>query len=375
MPDLQHVLNDIQSVKSLMIRTATGQAKIDNVEEEYVQLRGRLRANLVSRKVVDPNKFGSLWDWYNYYKSSGITSYQSRRQFVNDLYAPTISAVEALGSLEHRDVPGAQESAIFSERYGYRPQVARTETVIREDAPRELRRVVIDTAVRTGWDYDDLLLVAARIGKRAWEPAEACESRVSSHVQLARLVSSWDWYLVYDFIEAVCAATGQLHSVDEFSSILNEYFRAAGIGWQLVEGKMLTRGTDAFETALHKAAESLEQSTLPTSANEIQKALTCLSRRPTADLTGAIQHAVAALECTARFVSGDARATLGDILRRNPGLIPKPLDSAVEKAWGYASEMGRHLQEGREPQREDAELIVGIAALVATYLSKKKPQP
>ena len=47
------------------------------------------------------------------------------------------------------------------------------------------------------------------------------------------------------------------------------------------------------------------------------------------------------------------------------------LDSAVEKAWGFASERGRHIREGEEPTRADAELIVGIAATVATFLARK----
>lgn len=66
-----------------------------------------------------------------------------------------------------------------------------------------------------------------------------------------------------------------------------------------------------------------------------------------------------------------AKATLGDLLKRNPGLLPSPLDQMVEKAWGYASERGRHLREGREPKPEEVELIVGLASIVATYLSKK----
>ena len=57
---------------------------------------------------------------------------------------------------------------------------------------------------------------------------------------------------------------------------------------------------------------------------------------------------------------------------RCPGTIPRPLDAAVEKAWGYASERGRHLKEGNAPTHEEVELVVGIAATVATYLSRKK---
>ena len=87
-----------------------------------------------------------------------------------------------------------------------------------------------------------------------------------------------------------------------------------------------------------------------TARDEIHDALTDLSRRPNPDLTGAIQHGMAALECVARDACGDPKATLGDILKRHPDLIPKPLDTAIDKAWGFASEMGRHIREGREPE-------------------------
>lgn len=71
---------------------------------------------------------------------------------------------------------------------------------------------------------------------------------------------------------------------------------------------------------------------------------------------------MAALECVARDVTGDPKATLGAIIAAKPVLIPKPLDQAVEKAWGYASQYGRHLVEGGNPSIEEAELIVGISA-------------
>lgn len=88
-------------------------------------------------------------------------------------------------------------------------------------------------------------------------------------------------------------------------------------------------------------------------------------------MTGAVQHALAALECVARDACDDPKATLGEILKRHPDLLPRPLDAAVRKAWGYASEHGRHLREGREPTMAEAELLVGIASVIATYLVKK----
>jgi hypothetical protein len=47
---------------------------------------------------------------------------------------------------------------------------------------------------------------------------------------------------------------------------------------------------------------------------------------------------MAALECVAREVSHDERATLGEIIQRHGAEIgiPKPLDTAIERMWGYA---------------------------------------
>ena len=73
----------------------------------------------------------------------------------------------------------------------------------------------------------------------------------------------------------------------------------------------------------------------------------------------------------ARDVAGDPKSTLGFVLARNPGLLPAPLDQAIEKLWGFASEQGRHLREGRVPSYEEAEVAVHVAAAVARYLSKK----
>ena len=104
--------------------------------------------------------------------------------------------------------------------------------------------------------------------------------------------------------------------------------------------------------------------------SEINEALVDLSRRPTADLTGATTHAMAALECVMRDACEDAKPTLGTLLQRYAGVIPKPLDLAIEKAWGYASGYGRHIAEGGEPGRKEVELVVGLSATVATYLSR-----
>ncbi len=153
--------------------------------------------------------------------------------------------------------------------------------------------------------------------------------------------------------------------------LINEYFLEAGVGWRLVDGLLESRGAEAFESTVDAAQAALESAGLPTARNEIHEALRDLSRRPEPDLTGAVHHAMAALECTARQAAGDPKATLGEVIKRNPNLLPKPLDESTSKMWGYASEMARHMREGQTPSRAEAELVVGVAASLCNYLASK----
>ena len=81
---------------------------------------------------------------------------------------------------------------------------------------------------------------------------------------------------------------------------------------------------------------------------------------------------MAALECVARDVTGDGKSTLGKIIKDNPDLLPKPLDEAINKTWGFASDTARHLRSDRPPPSfAEATLIVSLSGTVCEYLTKK----
>ena len=266
----------------------------------------------------------------------------------------------------------------FSERHGFEPPQA--EITVTRDAPHDLRGIVVDIAYEAGLDPHRLRsivcqLLRVREDPNNWSAYPNVDYEVRGHLD------SCEWYEVYDVIEAIYASLlkgphGYPHGEHEsshrrFADELNKYFMKKGIGWQLVEGEIRVRGEQAFEDTLANATNALSESGRPTAAREIRQALHDLSRRPEADLTGALQHALASVECVMRDVTHDQKATLGSLLSRYKGTIPPPLDQAVEKIWGFASEQGRHLREGKEPTQEEAELAVHVAAAVATYLSKK----
>ena len=160
---------------------------------------------------------------------------------------------------------------------------------------------------------------------------------------------------------------------EKFADRLNQFFREKGIGWEMRDGQIVYRGSEVFAETTGEAVKVLKKSGLPNAANEMHEALQDISRRPKSDPTGAIQHAMAALEATAREVTGKPNRTLGQLV---PELdLPKPLDTAVDKLWGYACEHARHGKEGKTVDTVEAELLVSVACAVCTFVTKRDLQP
>lgn len=182
------------------------------------------------------------------------------------------------------------------------------------------------------------------------------------------------WFRFYDCVETTSQFLTDRQSVEgfaqrakQFEEQVNNALEENGVGWKLVEGQLQIRGDEGFEKSFQSALDNLEARGLSVAHSEMREALNDLSRRPTADATGAIQHAMASLESAARERAGNRRATLGK-------LIPKlglrvPLNIAVDKLWGYASDSARHGKEGKTPSRREATLVVGTCAAVAAFLS------
>jgi hypothetical protein len=268
----------------------------------------------------------------------------------------------------------------FSDRHGYRPDPA--DISVRHDAPSELRSVVVDIAYESGWTPTKLRTKVCALLRKQPDRGNWSDFPNVDH-EVRELIEESEWYRVYDLIEGIFAALAASHertpegehAASHFEAEINRYFEEAGVGWQLISGKIETRGSEAFQQIVGCAVQQLSSSGHATASTEIHEALSDLSRRPEPDITGAVQHALASLECVARTVTGDQKATLGTILARNPGLVPQPLNVGLEKLWGFASEQGRHLREGRTPEYEEAELAVQVSAAVGTYLSKRFGPP
>lgn len=255
----------------------------------------------------------------------------------------------------------------FSKRHGY-AESEQTEITVREDAPNGLRYFIV-CETRKHFKYKTLRKIICDILRKAPNEDNWSDSNIEKEVR--ELLQNCKWYKIYDVIEAIYHYLKPYGVSNDFQNEVNEYFLEEGIGWKLVNGQIEMRGTEPFEETIKSAYKQLELTEYNTASQELHEAIKDLSRRPSADITGAIQHARASLECVAREITGERTLTLGKILEKKKLEIPKPLDIAVEKAWGYASEYGVHPKERRNPEFEEAELIVGISAAISNYLVKK----
>jgi len=256
----------------------------------------------------------------------------------------------------------------FSKRYGI--NLAERPITIRYDAPDELRYYVSTLLLQfnkgTLKHLRSILCTTAMISPDPsnWGENDYMKSEIES------IIERCDWFRVYEIIEVAYEEIVKEEFREEFENNINEFFIEYGIGWRMENGELLIRGNETFEKDISETSSTLKDAGLNTSAEEIRQAILDLSRIPEPDITGAVQHSGAALECVAREVVG-SKETLGALIKAHPEIVPSPINEVVSKLFGYASEKGRHLREGILPSFDEAELIVRLSASLCSYLCKK----
>src|SRR5690606_16172392 len=140
----------------------------------------------------------------------------------------------------------------------------------------------------------DLRTITSRVLKippdsNNWSEFPNIDWEVGQHLE------NCEWYLIYDIIEVIIQKLNPKEK-ETFTNEINEYFITNGIGWKIVNGQIETRGDEVFETVVKTVVSVLDVAKLQTAKTEIREALNDLSRRPTPDITGAIQHSLACLE-------------------------------------------------------------------------------
>ena len=256
----------------------------------------------------------------------------------------------------------------FSDRHGYR--VADAEITVREDAPEALRYAILLVAQGVGMTPTAMRQIVCQVllvppASYNWSDYPNVWDEIND------LIAQCPWFKVYDCAEGLHTALANTDPdrAQTFADRLNRFLRENGIGWEIQDGRVVFRGSEVFVETTREAVSVLTETGRTRAANEIHEALRDISRRPEPDITGSIQHAIAALESTARDVTGMPNRTLGQLVRELG--LPPPLDTAVEKLWGYASDRARHVREGQAVDTAEAELLVSVACAVCTFLTRR----
>jgi len=105
------LIQEIEAQRSLMIAVATGGPRIASVNAQYAARREVIAGELAARSLRDPNPYDELWSWYGKWSSGDLPTYQSRREYLSDLYRPLIQRL--------REGPGVHGARVFEEPTGW----------------------------------------------------------------------------------------------------------------------------------------------------------------------------------------------------------------------------------------------------------------
>jgi hypothetical protein len=110
------LITEVEAQRSLMVAVATGGPRIQEVNQEYIDRREGIAAELRRRGLDDPNPHNDLWAWYGRWRAGDMPSWASRRAHLSEMYQPLIDQI--------RSGPSALGAELFEEPTGW-PRVDR----------------------------------------------------------------------------------------------------------------------------------------------------------------------------------------------------------------------------------------------------------
>lgn len=89
----QDCIKELEAEKAMMVSVSTGGARIQEVNQDYIERRHRIRPFLLTIGVADPNPYPDLWAWHGKWSSGELPTYRSRREYLLQLFQPTMEAL------------------------------------------------------------------------------------------------------------------------------------------------------------------------------------------------------------------------------------------------------------------------------------------
>ncbi len=88
--DSDELIKILELQKGLMISVATGGPKIPTVNQDYKDRVSLISTGLSERNIKSPNPFSDLWGWYGKWSDGSLPSWQSRRDYISNMFSPII---------------------------------------------------------------------------------------------------------------------------------------------------------------------------------------------------------------------------------------------------------------------------------------------
>jgi len=100
------LLEELEAEHRMMENVAcTGHGpRIKDANDEYKRRRDILKLALRTRGIPDPNPHADLWAWFSRWKAGDLPSYQSRRDYLANLFAPAFEHLKQLIAGERAEV-------------------------------------------------------------------------------------------------------------------------------------------------------------------------------------------------------------------------------------------------------------------------------
>ena len=133
----------------------------------------------------------------------------------------------------------------------------------------------------------------------------------------------------------------------------------------------------SFIPRVKEARYLLKEQEFKGADEHFEKAVRALNVRPNPDVENCVKDAVAAIESVGRIIVNDEKALLPDIIKdmTKKGIIPKPLDQAIQKVYEYrGSEPGvaHGAVQASKVTVDEAEFVLAMSAAMIIYLVKKR---
>ncbi|MFH1639482.1 MAG: hypothetical protein ABIB93_04115 [Chloroflexota bacterium] len=200
-----------------------------------------------------------------------------------------------------------------------------------------------------------------------------------AHLQTIELIKSCEWWQFYDICEIIFTTMVSQKSLftAQFSSYLNQLFADEFLGFRFNEGKIEKVGSGFIDVRIQEARYLLKETEFKGADVQFEKALKALNVRPNSDVENCVKDAVSAIESVGRIITKDDKALLSDIVKdlAKKGIIPKPLDEAIQKVYAYRGNepgVAHGLVGESKVTIDEAEFILAMSAAIIIYLVKKR---